>query len=122
MTAHGALVVAALFAGLFLTGYGLGRSGSPYPAVLSNLHKFVGLGAGVYLALIVRRLHLARPLTTSDAVVVAVTVLLALATVAAGGILSAIRPAPPLASLAHRVLPYLTVAAAAVGLYLLTRR
>lgn len=116
------LYVVLLFVGLFLTGYGLARMGKPYSSILFNLHKLVGIGIVVYLAVLVRRAHLAGALTPVEILVVVVTALLFLATIASGGLSSLERPTPKPASVAHNVLPYLTVAGSAVWLYLLAGR
>ncbi len=112
---------------IFLSGFWLSRSGKPYGALLFNLHKLIGLGAGVYLALTVYRSHQAAPLSPLQLALVAATALVFVVLVVAGGLLSAhaegslrsLSPAMVAAlTLAHHLLPYLAVLGAATTLAL----
>jgi len=113
------LAAGMLFLAIFVTGYRLSSAGKPYNALLFNFHKLIGLATGVFLGLIVYRAHQAAPLEALTIAVVAVTIVFAIATVAAGGLLSVAKPMPAFVGLVHKVFPYLTVASAAVMLYLL---
>jgi hypothetical protein len=116
---------------IFLSGFWLSRSGRPYNAILINIHKLIGLAAGVFLVMTVYRIHQAAPLRPVQIAAIVVTVLIFVGTVAAGGLVSidaagdlgninqSIRAA---ISMAHRIFPYLAVLSTAVTLYLLLSR
>jgi heme A synthase len=104
---------------IFLSGFWLRHSGKPYGVVQFNLHKLIGLAAGIFLAVTVYRVHQRSPLGPAELAVVAVTVLLFVTNVIAGGLLSLTRPVPVALAAIHRIFPYLTVSSAALTLLLL---
>ena len=104
---------------IFLSGYWLSHSGQPYNAIKFNIHKLIGLAAGIFLAVTVYRIHQRAPLGPVELAVVALTVLFFVTNIIAGGLLSLARPMPAALSIIHKVFPYLTVSSTAVTLYLL---
>ena len=66
---------------MFLSGFWLSRGGKPYPGGKFNLHKFIGLGTGVFLIVMVYRAHQAAPLSAAQVTAVAITALLFLLTI-----------------------------------------
>lgn len=111
------VIAGTLFVFIFLSGFWLSRSGKPYSLAGFNLHKFIALGAVVFLAVLVGRLLQATPLDMLQKIVVALTALCFIATMVTGG-LASIDRALPLLRL-HQVLPYLTLVSSAVMLYVL---
>lgn len=101
---------------MFVSGILLWRSGKPYSTALITIHKLVGIGAGVWLGVMVYR---AAPLGPVAIAAIAVTVLLFLILVATGGLLSIDRPMPIVVRRLHQVVPVLAVLVTAGMLYLL---
>jgi len=123
------VITTGLFFGfVFIFGYWLSRSGKPYNALIFNIHKLIGLAMGIFLIVTVYRAHQATPLSPLDITVIAVTIIIFVSLVAAGGLLS-IQAAgnfenisqsmSTAISVIHKVFPYLAVIATAVTLYLL---
>ena len=114
-----------LFTGAFLlfiilTGLGLRRMGSPYSIPLVTLHKLIGLGAGIYLGLLVYRTYRAAGFDLAQVAAVAVTVLLFAVNVATGSLLSTNRVMPKPVQIMNRWVPYLTLIATGWLIYLLS--
>jgi hypothetical protein len=107
---------------IFLTGIQLRRSGRPHSALIFNIHKLIGLAAGVLLIITVYRMHQVAALGPFEIAAVVVTALLLATTAAVGGLLSIDRPMPAAISIMNRLLPYLAVLSTAVTLYLLLSR
>jgi hypothetical protein len=107
---------------IFLSGFWLSRSGKPYSALVFNIHKLIGLAAGVFLVATVYQVHQVAPLGTVAITAIVVTVLFFAATVVAGGLLSTDKPMPAAISLMHRITPCLALLSTAVTLYLLLGR
>jgi hypothetical protein len=101
---------------MFLSGFLLSRTGKPYPAGKFNLHKFIGLGMGAFLIVTVYR---AAPLEPGEVAAVAITTLLFVANVVAGGLVSIEKPMPGAVKLIHKVFPYVCSLAAGVTVFLL---
>ena len=116
------IVIGILFILIFGFGYWLSHSGKPYNGILFNLHKLIGLAAGVYLVLTVIQIHRAVPISPLGWAVLAITVLLFLINVAAGGLISIEKPMPAVFSILHKALPYVCVLSTAASLYLLAQR
>jgi hypothetical protein len=113
------VITGIFFLFTFLFGFWLSRSGKPYNTLIFNAHKLIGLAMGIFLILSVYRIHQAAGLTPGQIVGVAVTVLLFVILVAAGGLLSAKETVPTAVSLVHKVFPYLATLSTAATLYLL---
>ena len=104
------LVSAGLFfLFIFLTGFWLSRKGKPHNILLSTVHKLIGLGMGIFLALSVYRVHQVTPLTPVQIVVLVITVLFFAINVATGSLLSAEKPMPIVVSFLNKFMPYLTI-------------
>ena len=126
-----AITAGLFFLFIFLSGFWLSRSGKPYSAIIFNIHKLIGLAAGVFLIVTVCRAHRVTPLGPAQVAAIVVTVLIFVGLVAAGG-LTSIDAAGQLGNVgqsaraailaAHRLLPYLAVLSTAATLYLLLAR
>lgn len=118
---QGIMIAGAAFLLIFASGIWLSRSGKPYGTLLFTVHKLVGLALGIWLAVTVYQTHQVAPLGALEITAVAVTVLLFVGTVAAGGLLSIDRPVPAFVGTLHLVVPLLTVLSTGGTLYLLLR-
>jgi hypothetical protein len=128
---HKIIVTGLFFGFVFVFGFWLSRSGKPYNAILFNFHKLIGLAMGIFLIMTVFQAHRMAAFTPLEIVVIAVTVVIFLSLVAAGGLLS-VEAAGGLGSISssmsavisvgHKVLPYLAVLSTATTLYLLLFR
>jgi len=116
---------------IFTSGYWLSRLGKPYQTWIFTLHKLIGLAAGVFLILTVSRIHKVSPLTGIEMAFLAITILIFIGLVAAGGLLSieaegGLSNASPsvlsVFGMVHKVFPYLAVAMTGITLYLLLNR
>lgn len=106
---------------IFLSGLWLNRLGKPYNPLVFNVHKLIGLAAGVFLIVTVVRTHQTAALSAIQIGAVVVTVLFFLAMVVTGGLMSIDKAMPVFVSLVHKFTPYLTVLATAGTLYLLLK-
>ena len=113
---------------ILLSGFWLSHSGKPYNRLIFNIHKLIGLAAGVYLIRTVYLNHQTAPLSGIQWTAIAVTVLLFILTVAAGGLLSVLAEGglekmgaatQRAIELVHKFSPYLIVLSTGVTLYLL---
>ena len=116
---------------IFLSGFWLSRSGKPYSSIIFNIHKLIGLAAGVFLIMTVYRTHQLAPLSPVEITAIVITVLIFVGTVAAGGLVSADaavglesinQPIRAAISMMHKLLLYLAVLSTAATLYLLLSR
>ncbi len=107
---------------IFISGFLLSRGGKPYSVGFFTVHKLLGLAAGIYLGVKVYRAHQAAPLGTAEIAAIAVTVVLFICTVIAGGLLSTEESNPTFVSLIHKISPYFIVLSTIVSLYLLQNR
>jgi hypothetical protein len=123
-----AAVTGLFFLFIFLSGYWLSRSGKPYNNFIFNIHKLIGLAAGVFLVVTVYRAQQAAPLVPAQIAALTVTVLVFAGLVAAGGLigidaaggLGSIDPSTRTAiSLVHKTFPYLALLSTGATLYLL---
>ena len=119
------------FVFIILSGFWLSRSGKPYSSLIFNIHKLIGLAAGIFLIVTVYRSHQTLPLRALEITAVVFTVLVFLGLIAAGGLLSIVDAGqlPNLSQSArgaittiHRLFPYLAVLSTAGTLYLLLIR
>jgi hypothetical protein len=104
---------------IFLSGFWLSRTGKPYSTLIFTIHKLVGLAMGIFLIVTVYRVHQAESLSALQISMIVIAVLLFIATVAAGGLLSIDKPVPLVVSFMHKLLPYLTVLSTGGSLCLL---
>jgi len=107
---------------IFLSGFLVSRGGKPYGVAIFTVHKLIGLAAGIYLGVRVYRAHQDMPLGVVEIAVIVATVVLFIATVIAGGLLSTEETMPTLVSRIHKITPYLVVLSTIVALYFLQNR
>ena len=113
---------------IFASGFWLSRSVKPYSSSIFNIHKLIGLAAGIFLIVTVVRSGRMIPLRSIEIAAIAATAMLFLGLVVAGGLLSiidggglanasqAVRAA---IKTVHHILPYLAVISTAGSMYLL---
>lgn len=111
-------VTALFFLLIFLSGFWLMRSGSPYPGIAFNIHKFIALGGVVWLGSVVYRLTQVVPLVGLHAVVVAAAAVCAVAAIVSGGLLNLPKMMRARMLILHRVALTLTTLATAALIYL----
>lgn len=111
--------VGLFFLLILSTGYWLHHSGKPYGAILFNIHKLIGFGLFVFLAVRIYQMNQAVPLSAPQLIACVAAGLLFLATIVFGGLVSVDKPMPAFVSLFHNLFPYLTVLSTACSLYLL---
>jgi hypothetical protein len=125
------IITGAFFLFILVSGYLLSRLGKPYNGLVFNIHKLVGLAAGVFLIVTVVNAQKASPLQPAAILVIIVTALIFLLLVAAGGLLSVIAAGglngmqPALQTTitwVHKISPYFAVAGSGVVLYMLLGR
>ena len=83
-----------------------------------TVHKLIGLALGIYLGRMVYQMHKVIPLSSTQIIAVAVTVLFFAVNVATGSLLSANKPMPEVVSVINKWFPYLTVVSTGVMIYL----
>ncbi len=113
---------------IFLSGFWLSRLGKPYNGLVFNLHKLIGLAAGIFLIVTVVKTSKAAAFSPLEIAALAITVLIFICLVAAGGLLSVIssgglanasQTVQSVIAIVHKTFPYLAVIATAGTLYLL---
>jgi hypothetical protein len=113
-----------IIAGLFLlfiilSGIWLSRTGRPLSVLVLTLHKLVSLGAVVFLAITVYRIHQAAPLSPLLLGISVLTLLLFITLFATGGLLSTAKTMPAVVLKIHQITPFLVVLSTSTTLYLL---
>jgi hypothetical protein len=126
-----ALSAGLFFLFIFLSGFWLSGTGKPYNSGIFNIHKLIGLAAGIFLILTVSRVHKVEPLSSIQIIVLVFTVLIFVCLVAAGGLLS-VQAQGGLSKISpfllnaiggiHKTFPYLAVFSTAATLYVLLFR
>ena len=111
-------VTGLLFLLKLATGYWLSRRGKPYNVGISTLHKIISLLVIASIALTVRYLRRGAGLSGAQVGALVVSGVLFLVAIGTGGVLSMVRPAPAIVSIAHKVAPYLALVSTAVTIYL----
>lgn len=116
---------------IFISGFLVSRSGKPYNVGLFTIHKLVGVALGIFLIVTVSRMRKIAPLSSLEISVLIATILIFVALVAAGGLLS-IQAEGGLSNasqgllnaigLVHKLFPYLGVLSTSLILYLLLSR
>jgi hypothetical protein len=110
------------YALIFLSGYWLSHAVKPYGSIILTLHKLISLAAAVLLVLIVVKIHGTVPLLWTEWLAWGITALFFIVTVISGGLISAMKQAPVIVTLAHRIAPFLTVLGTAASIYLVLSR
>ncbi len=113
--------IGVFFLGLFLSGFWLHRRGKPYGAMLFNLHKFIGLGAAIFLGVAVYQVNRQAPFTALEITAVVITAAFFAINIVSGGLLNTNLPRQKALVTIHHVMPYLTVFATAIMFYFLYR-
>lgn len=112
------VISAAFFLFLFVTGFWTSKSGKPVNQVKMNIHKFIALGAAIFVGISLFRLRPASEWTALETGAVIASAVIAVAAIITGGLSSLARPLPA-ASIIHKVTPYLALLSTAAVLYLL---
>ena len=112
-------ITAGLFLCIFIFGFWLSRSGKPYNPVIFTTHKLFALGAVIYLAATVYRVHQAAPLNLAHTIIIALTAVCLLALFVSGALLSLDKAMPLFVLRLHQAAPYLAVLSTTASLYLL---
>ncbi len=81
-------ITAGLFLCIFVFGFWLSRSGKPYNVVIFTIHKLVALGAVIYLATTVYKIHQLIPFNPAQIFFIALTAVCLLALFVTGALLS----------------------------------
>lgn len=113
------IITGTLFIFIFITGVWLRIRGKPHSMLLVTVHKLIGLGAGIYLGLIVYRAYQTAPFDQVQTASIAVTALLFAVNVATGSLLSTEKPMPRVISLINRAFPFLALVSTALTIYIL---
>lgn len=111
-----------LFLVIFLFGYWLSRTGRPVNTILLTIHKLIGLGTGIFLAVTLYRAHQATPFSPLEIGVIVLTALFFLSNAVTGGLLSTDKVMPVFVQRLHQITPYLTLLSTAVTMYFLIKR
>ena len=115
------IITSVLFLIIFLSGFWLSRSGKPYQVIVFTFHKLIALGVLAFLAVTVYRTHQTTPLEPLMWIAFAFTVVIFVATIVTGGLLSIDKPMPSSLTVVHNVFPFLSLLSSAGMLYLLSR-
>jgi hypothetical protein len=112
------LLAAILFLFLFLTGFWTSRSGKPVNVIKMNIHKFIALGAAVFIGITIFRIQQGSDWSTREVVAIAVSGVFSAAAIVTGGLASLARSIPA-ATFIHKITPYLVLLSTAASLYFL---
>jgi hypothetical protein len=115
------VVTVILFVGILSSGFFLTRMGRPYSTVLLTVHKLVSLAVVGHLGWTVIKANQVTQLAALPVWLAGLTVLLFLALIATGGILSASATPPVWVRYGHHLLPYLVLLSSAGTLFILSR-
>ncbi|MBK8027075.1 MAG: hypothetical protein IPK19_38235 [Chloroflexi bacterium] len=107
---------------VFLFGLWLSHSGKPYSTLLLTAHKLIALGVLVFVGVMAYQTNQSSPLSGTDWAIVGGTVVVFVATIILGGLLSIDNPMPPIVHTLHQILPFVTVVASGATLLMLLNR
>jgi hypothetical protein len=113
------IILGLAFLVILSSGFWLSRKGKPYPLIPSSIHKLISLAALAYLIVIVFQVNRVAPLSSIEIASSLITVVLFIALIATGGIMSASKILPHIIQMIHRILPYLAILSTAATLYFL---
>lgn len=99
---------------IFLSGFWLSRSGKPYNMFIITVHKLIGLAVGVSLGTKVDRAYQMNAISSFDITAILITIVLFVALVTTGSLLSAEKPMPEFVTTIHKILPYITFLATGI--------
>ena len=80
------IITGLLFLIIILSDFLLSRAGKPHNPVYFNVHKLIGLAAGVFLIITVLRIRQVDGLATIQIAAIVITALIFIVLVAAGGL------------------------------------
>lgn len=116
-------VIAGIFLVLIIvSGLWLSRSGRPLNTLLLTIHKLISVAGVVFLVVTLYRLNQTAPLSPLEISLSAVTILLFIALIVTGGLLSVDKVWPAIVLKIHQVVPTLVILSTAANLYLLHGR
>jgi len=104
---------------VFITGLILANSQKPLNTLLLTVHKLIALGLLILLVVTAFRANQAARLDMAVIAIVVGAVMLFLATIITGGLLSTEATMPQVVHLIHLVLPFLTVAITATSFHMM---
>ena len=113
------LIAGIFFIFIILSGLWLRHAAKPINVILLTVHKLISLGALVFLAITVYRIHQVSALNPIEIAVCAITLLFFIALFVTGGLLSTGNPVNDGVSTIHKVSPILAVISTAGMIYLL---
>lgn len=111
--------MAAAFLFVFTTGFWLTHSGRPYGVALLTLHKIATVGILVLFGTSVYEAIKLSVLSIGVWLVISLALVMCVAMIVSGSVLSIVESPPPAVSLLHRVAPYPTLLLTVAALYCL---
>ena len=115
----GTVGTGVFFVFIFVSGFGLGRSGKPFNGFLLTAHKLIALAAAVLVLVMLYRVHHVAALEAAEWIAGAISGLFFLSTGITGGLLSVDKPMPAIVARVHQIAPFLALISTAATLYLL---
>jgi hypothetical protein len=114
-----ALGIAALFVLLFASGFWMGQWIKPYHPIPLTIHKFLGLGALAFVIIVAHQTNQIAPLNLAMVWGLVFALFFFLVTIITGGLVSVETQMPTFVYMLHKALPYCTLLASGISLYLL---
>jgi len=111
-------ITGIFFLVIFVSGFGLRRSGKPYNAIVLTFHKLISLATVYFLSTTIFPLNRVTNLNTIEMAAFSVTGLLFLSAIISGGLVSTDRPMSAMIAKLHKITPYLTLLSTALTLFL----
>ncbi len=102
---------------LFLAGFWTGNAGRPVNGLRMNIHKFIALGLAAYLIVFMVRIQKGNGWDPLETIAVSVSGILAFTAILTGG-LSSLKVQVPVASLIHKITPYLVIISTFITLWI----
>ncbi len=116
------VIAGVFFVFIILSGFWLSRTGRPLNTLILTAHKLVSLGAAIFLAITIYRIHQDAPLSPAVIAVSTFTFLFFVIMIATGGLLSTAKVMPAIILKIHQLTPYLVILSAVATLYILLVR
>lgn len=113
------ILVGVFLVFVVLTGLWLSRTGKPFNVILLTIHKLISLAGVVFLAVTLYRLNQTGAFTSLQLVLSGATILLFIALIVTGGLLSTAKVWPGVVLKIHQIVPTLVILSTAANLYLL---
>ena len=116
-------VIAGIFLVLIIvSGLWLSRTGRPLNVIILTVHKLIAVAGVALLVITLYRLNQTAPLSRVEIIVSCFTILLFMALVATGGMLSTTKAWPGVILKIHQIVPTIVILSTAANLYLLLGR